>query len=148
MSDVDGRGKRRSKERGDNAAGAVDRQRRPRVVGVAGRFGRLDVLKRPEDIEQTHRDDHREIRQDVAAAKCGDEVANHRDRCVQRRGRRTCSDWCDPDGPGDHGAQADRDHPAGNPSLEPHPAEVREHDDPEGGQPDEGTCIRAEQKAR
>ena len=50
--------------------------------------------------------------------------------------------------PGDQSAQTDRDHPAGNPSLEPHPAEVREHDDPEGRQPDEGTCIRAEQKAR
>ena len=40
-----------------------------RLVGVAGRLGRLDVLERAEHVEQAHRDDDREVRQEVSAAE-------------------------------------------------------------------------------
>ena len=65
-------------------------QRRTRLVRIAGGFGRLDVLQRAEHVEEPHRDDHREIRQQMAAAERRDEVADDRNRQVEASAPRAC----------------------------------------------------------
>ena len=120
-------------------------QRRPRVVGVAGRLGGLDVLERAEHVEQAHRDDDREVGHEVPAAERGEEVAEDRHRQVQRGGLGPRADRREPGHPGEERADRDRDDAARKMALEAHAAEVGQHDDrraSSGRRPDGRRCGR------
>ena len=115
--------------------------------GVAGGLGRLDVLQRPEHVEEAHRDDHREIRDEMSAAERRKEVAEDRNGQVERGGFRPRADRRDAGHPRDERADADGDDAARQVSLEAHAAEVGQHHDRERRQADDGMRERAEQEA-
>src|SRR5439155_20935227 len=98
---------------------AVDRERGSRLVGIARRFRRLDVLERAEDVEQSHRDDDREVGHEMSAADCRDEIADNGDWKMESRRGRVRAYRSTPERTREQRSQSHRDHPAGNPPLEP-----------------------------
>ena len=147
MSDVDRRREGRSEQRGRDRTDAVHGQRESGVVRIPGGFGRLDVLQRPEHVEEPHRDDHREIRQQVAPGDRGHEIANDRNRQVERRASGMRSNRCDSGYPAEQCANRNRHHASGEVPLEADAAEVGQHHDAQRREADHGPRERAEEKA-
>ena len=101
----------------------------------------------PEHVEQTHRDDDREIRQHVAAADGGDEVADDGDRGVDGGRGGSCADRCDPGDPAQERPERHGHDTAGKVSLEAHATEVGQHHDRQRRQPHDRMREGAEEKA-
>ena len=68
VADVEAGGEARPQRRGGHAADAVDQQGAAHRVVVAGGGGAFDVLQRTQHVEQTHRHDHPQPGQQLAAA--------------------------------------------------------------------------------
>ncbi len=77
----------------------------------------------------------------------GHQIADHRNRRVPGCRGGVLAHRGDADHPCDQSAQADGHHAARNPTLEPHAAEIGEHDDAERGQTNDWPRERSEEEA-
>ena len=114
---------------------------------VAGRFRRLDVLERAQHVEQTHRDDDREVRQQVSAADGGDQVADDGEWSVDGGRGGACANRRDPGDPAQECPKRHSHDTAGKVSLEAHATEVGQHHDRQRGHPHDRMREGAEEEA-
>ncbi len=148
MADVDRRGKTRAADGSDDGADSVGREARRRGIAIAGRLRALKILKAPDEIEQAHRQDDAELReQDLARLPEGVDVQSRRMPAERRKRFRECRRIQTDQSrrPSQCGSDQDREQPAGDRKV--NAAEIREQDDAERHECHDRIFIGAKQKA-
>ena len=141
VADVDRGGKARAEQGGGHGPEAIGHERRLGWVFVPSSSCRLDVLKRPHQVEQAHRQYDGEVGPALTVTERFPQIGDHRDRHVQRYGRiRTDANRRQAEAPGEGGSEQDGDQAARQSTLETYATKIGQAYDPERDEAHDRPC--------